>query len=202
MKKWFLLLIIAFTIIILIMEAKLNMEIENKGNDITFSDHSIPNCYIPIYKEAADEYSIPWTLLAAVHRVETIFSTMDPMISPVGAVGHFQFMPRTWIGWKYPGTDLGDITDETDITDVNTITEFGGYGIDASGNGKADPFNMIDATHTAANYLADHGASDNDIEGALIAYNHSQKYVDNVSSYYNLYNEYFEVEIMSIECYE
>ena len=31
--------------------------------------------YIPIYKEA-EEYGIPWTLLAAHHRIETRFSTM------------------------------------------------------------------------------------------------------------------------------
>ena len=38
---------------------------------------SIPEEYIPVYKEAAEEYAIPWTLLAAHHRIETRFSTME-----------------------------------------------------------------------------------------------------------------------------
>ncbi len=49
---------------------------------------AIPEEYIPIYKAAAEEYGIPWTLLAAHHRIETRFSTMDPLLSPAGAEGH------------------------------------------------------------------------------------------------------------------
>lgn len=41
------------------------------------ANNEIPAEYMPIYQEAADEYEIPWELLAAVHRVETRFSTMD-----------------------------------------------------------------------------------------------------------------------------
>ncbi|WP_425429445.1 hypothetical protein [Domibacillus antri] len=53
----------------------------------------IPEEFIPIYKAAAEEYGVPWELLAAHHRVETKFSTMDPMISPVGAEGPMQVRP-------------------------------------------------------------------------------------------------------------
>ena len=28
---------------------------------------------------------------------------MDPLLSPVGAEGHMQFMPCTFVGWGYPG---------------------------------------------------------------------------------------------------
>ncbi|MFC0469551.1 lytic transglycosylase domain-containing protein [Halalkalibacter kiskunsagensis] len=202
MKKWILLVMIVFTTIVLIIETKMNIDRQNEPNHLTFAANSIPNCYISLYKQAAEKYEISWKLLAAVHRVETIFSTMDPMISPVGAVGHFQFMPRTWVGWKYPGSDLGEIQDETDITDVDIIAEFGGYGIDASGTGKADPFNITDAVHAAAKYLADHGASNNNTNAALFAYNHSQIYVDEVLYFYNLYKENFEAKDMSINCFE
>ena len=34
---------------------------------------TIPEHYIPIYQEAAEIYNIPWTLLAAHHRIETRF---------------------------------------------------------------------------------------------------------------------------------
>ncbi|MFP3359731.1 lytic transglycosylase domain-containing protein, partial [Planococcus sp. SIMBA_143] len=35
----------------------------------------VPEEYINLYREAGDEYDVQWELLAAVHRVETKFST-------------------------------------------------------------------------------------------------------------------------------
>ena len=153
----------------------------------------IPKEYVPIYQEAADQYEIPWELLASVHRVETIFSTMDPMVSPVGALGPFQFMPRTWIGWSYPGGRLGEIDEDIDLTDVDLIAEHNGYGVDARGVGKADPFDIYDATYAAAKYLADHGAADGNIEGALFAYNQSNDYVEEVMGFYEAYLDHYEL---------
>lgn len=156
-------------------------------------EHHVPKDYVPIYKEAAEQYDIPWELLASVHRVETIFSTMDPLVSPVGALGHFQFMPRTWVGWSYPGGQLGEIEDDIDLTDLDLITEHNGYGVDGSGNGKADPFDLRDAAYAAAYYLADHGAANGEIEEALFAYNKSDDYVREVMGYYESYLEYYEL---------
>ena len=56
-------------------------------------ESEIPAEYIPIYQAAAEKYGVPWNLLAAVHRIETRFSTLDPMISSVGAEGHLQVRP-------------------------------------------------------------------------------------------------------------
>jgi membrane-bound lytic murein transglycosylase B len=156
-------------------------------------DHSIPEAYLPIYQAAAEEYDIPWELLASVHRVETIFSTMDPLVSPVGALGHFQFMPRTWVGWSHPGSDLGQMEDDIDITDLALIQTNQGYGIDASGNGKADPFELDDSAFAAAKYLADHGAAQGEFEKALYAYNQSQDYVDEVMHYYEAYLQEYQL---------
>ncbi|ARK31231.1 lytic transglycosylase domain-containing protein [Halalkalibacter krulwichiae] len=202
MKKALLFLILCFIIGFLVITGNhYKSEVRRGFLEFSLSDQTIPSCYIPIYKVASEEYSIPWTLLAAVHRVETLFSTMDPMVSHVGAIGHFQFMPRTWIGWAYPGTELGDINDDIDLTDLTVINEYGGYGIDATGNGKADPFNINDSAHTAAKYLADHGASNGDIEKALFAYNRSQDYVDKVNYYYEIYMNDYETKDFSF-CYQ
>ncbi|HAB33222.1 MAG TPA: lysozyme, partial [Exiguobacterium sp.] len=63
-----------------------------------------------IYEQAAARYGIDWKLLASIHRVETIFSNSSAMQSSVGAIGPFQFMPKTWVGWGYEGgTSRGDI---------------------------------------------------------------------------------------------
>lgn len=147
----------------------------------------IPEEYIPIYKSAAEEYGIPWTLLAAHHRIETRFSTMDPLLSPAGAEGHMQFMPCTFVGWSYPGCGglgKGDIP-EHDKTNPAVIKKYGGYGVDANGDGIADPYDIEDAIFSAANYLADSGAADGEYEKAIFNYNRSDKYVNDVLAFFN-----------------
>lgn len=147
----------------------------------------IPEEYIPIYKAAAEEYGIPWTLLAAHHRIETRFSTMDTLLSPAGAEGHMQFMPCTFVGWGYPGCEglgKGNIPDK-DKTDPAIIKKYGGYGVDANGDGIADPFDIEDAVFSAAHYLSKSGAADGEIEKAIFHYNHSDKYVEDVLWFFN-----------------
>jgi membrane-bound lytic murein transglycosylase B len=151
---------------------------------------NIPEEFIPIYKAAAEEYGVPWELLAAHHRVETKFSTMDPMISPVGAEGPMQFMPCTFVGWQHPtcdGLGAGEISQE-EKTDPDVIAKYGGYGVDANGDGKADPFDVEDAIFSAANYLQSNGAAEGDLERAIFAYNKSDQYVSDVLYYVDEYS--------------
>lgn len=152
----------------------------------------IPEDYIPLYKEAAETYGIPWTLLAAHHRIETRFSTMDPLLSPVGAEGHMQFMPCTFVGWSYPGCGglgKGEIPEEDKLNPI-IIEKYGGYGVDANGDGIADPYDLEDALYSAANYLAKSGAADGNFEKAIFNYNHSEKYVKDVLAYFNEFEAY------------
>lgn len=152
-------------------------------------DLKIPEEYISIYIEAGDQYNVPWTLLAAHHRVETRFSTMNTLVSPVGAEGHMQFMPCTFVGWSHPtcnGLGQGEIS-ESEKTNPSVIAKYGGYGIDANGDGVADPFHIEDAIHSAANYLSQSGASDGQLKKAIFHYNHSEQYVEDILYYYNQY---------------
>jgi len=152
---------------------------------------AIPEEYMPIYKAAAEEYGVPWELLAAHHRVETKFSTMDPMLSPVGAEGPMQFMPCTFVGWEHPtcdGLGKGNIP-EAEKTDPAVIAKYGGYGVDANGDGKADPFNAEDAIYSAAHYLSENGAADGDMERAIFAYNKSDQYVSDILYYVDEYTK-------------
>lgn len=162
----------------------------------------VPKEYISIYKKAEEEYGVPWTLLAAHHRIETKFSTMDPLLSPVGAEGHLQFMPCTFVGWSHPsceGLGKGDIPDK-DKVNPDIIAKYGGYGVDANGDGKADPYDMEDAIFSAANYLAASGAADGEIEKAIFNYNRSDKYVEDVLHFYYLYESQLdEIQAASIK---
>lgn len=154
-------------------------------------DLKIPQEYIPIYMEAGETYNVPWTLLAAHHRVETKFSTMSTLISPVGAEGHMQFMPCTFVGWDHPtcnGLGKGDIPKE-EKTNPKIISKYGGYGVDANDDGKADPFDLEDAIYSAANFLSKYGASKGNFKKAIFQYNHSEQYVKDVLYYYDQYEK-------------
>ncbi|WP_338473313.1 bifunctional lytic transglycosylase/C40 family peptidase (plasmid) [Niallia sp. XMNu-256] len=167
------------------------------GGDISeIGANEIPTQFIPIYKEAEQKYGVPWNLLAAHHRVETRFSSINPMLSPVGAEGHMQFMPCTWVGWSHPscgGLGKGNISDSEKVNPA-VISQYGGYGVDANGDGKADPFDIEDAIFSAANYLAANGADEGNIRDAVYAYNHADWYVEEVIGFADQYvNGYVEI---------
>jgi membrane-bound lytic murein transglycosylase B len=112
--------------------------------------YRVPIFLLPVYQAAAVQYDVPWQILAAINEVETDFGT-DLSVSTAGAVGWMQFMPATWLQ----------------------------YGVDATDAGYADPYNPVDAIFAAARYLRAAGASHN-LHRAILAYNHSQAYVEAV----------------------
>lgn len=146
--------------------------------------NGVPPQYMAYYRAAEAKYGVPWHTLAAIHFVETTFSTHPSMTSHVGAIGHVQFMPRTWVGWSYKGgqvTALGDIQGipMEVLTNPAIIKKHGGYGVDANGDGKADPWDIEDAIFSAANYLQKNGYSTSP-RTAVWHYNHDYSYVDKV----------------------
>jgi hypothetical protein len=122
--------------------------------------YRIPLFLLPIYQAASVQYGVPWQILAAINEVETNFGT-DLAVSSAGAVGWMQFMPETWLQ----------------------------YGVDAVGAGYADPYNPVDAIFAAARYLHAAGASSN-LRGAILAYNHSEAYVESVLLRARLFSSY------------
>ncbi|MCM3443616.1 MULTISPECIES: M23 family metallopeptidase [Metabacillus] len=62
---------------------------------------------------------------------------------------------------------------------MSVIASGSGYGRDGDGDGKADPWNVVDAIHTAAYYLSKNGYA-TDKRKAIWHYNHADWYVDKV----------------------
>ena len=118
--------------------------------DELISNFSVPPFLLPIYQAAGIEYGIPWQVLAAINSIETDYGR-NLSVSSAGALGWMQFMPGTW---------------QT-------------YGVDANGDGKADPYNPVDAIFAAARYLKASGGS-SDLHAAILSYNHAEWYVSDV----------------------
>ena len=112
-----------------------------------------------IWQAAGAAYGIPWQVLGAIDKIESNFGrNMGP--SSAGAIGWMQFMPSTWLEW----------------------------GVDANGDGVADPWNAQDAIYSAARYLAAAGGA-SDVRRAVFAYNHADWYVNEVLGLANLYGQ-------------
>jgi murein DD-endopeptidase MepM/ murein hydrolase activator NlpD len=112
---------------------------------------------LALWQQAGSAYAIPWQVLAAINKVESNFGrNMGP--SSAGAIGWMQFMPSTWVRW----------------------------GVDANGDGVADPWNPTDAVFSAARYLAAAGGS-TDLYRGVYAYNHADWYVREVLSLADVY---------------
>ena len=112
---------------------------------------------LELWKSAGQAYGVPWSVLAAINKVESNFGrNMGP--SSAGAIGWMQFMPSTWLRW----------------------------GTDADGNGLADPWDPVDAIYSAARYLAASGAA-TDIRQAVFSYNHAWWYVNDVMGLAQVY---------------
>lgn len=105
---------------------------------------------VPIYKQAGQMFDVPGNVLAGINKIETNMGC-NLNVSSAGAEGWMQFMPSTWAS----------------------------YGMDADGDGKADPNNAVDAIFSAARYLDASGASKN-LYNAILSYNHADWYVKEV----------------------
>jgi len=104
----------------------------------------------PIWRKAGRFFGVDWAILAAITKIESgLGCNMGP--SSAGAIGWTQFLPSTWERW----------------------------GMDADGDGKADPYNAVDAIFSTARYLRVTGAPD-DYYSAIYAYNHADWYVREV----------------------
>ena len=160
----------------------------------------IPERALLAYRTAAAVYgarcALPWQVLAAIGRAESGHAyggqffddglTWEPILGPVldgapfaairdtddgrmdgdrtwdRAVGPMQFIPGTW-RW---------------------------IGVDADGDGSADPHDIDDAAAAAARYLCAHGGDLSDrgaLRTAVLRYNNSSAYADTVLAWADAY---------------
>jgi hypothetical protein len=138
-------------------------------NHATSAD--IPSTYLDLYQQAGRRTDIPWTILAAIGKVESDHGTsrapgVHNGANAAGAAGPMQIGIGGRAGNTWGGTPRHRGTQKT-----------GGYGIDGNNDGWADVYDPADAIPAAAGYLTAHGALD-DIPKAIFAYNHSTSYVN------------------------
>lgn len=121
----------------------------------------IPPELLPIYRAAGEQYGVPWSVLAAIGKVESDHGRST--------------LPGVHEGVNRHGCCAGPMQ----FSIPPHFDTWGTYGVDGNGDGVRNVYDPADAIPSAANLLAANGAAA-DLPRAIYTYNHSQTYVDAV----------------------
>jgi hypothetical protein len=178
----------------------------------TLAANGIPTIALQAYESAAAQYDkadpacrLPWSLLAAIGRVESDHgrfagavlrvdgTSTPPIIGPALNGAGTALVVATPTGVTLDGDRQYDHA----IGPMQIIpSTWLRYTLAATGHATANPFNIFDAAATAARYLCvaggDLGISAGQLR-AVFAYNHSDTYVSTVLTLENAYDSRFTV---------
>jgi membrane-bound lytic murein transglycosylase B len=144
---------------------------------------------------------IPWWVLAGVGRIETRHGTAQgsSLLADGSTTVHILGIPLDGRPGTFPIHDTdGGLLDGDPVWDraVGPMQFIPGtwhrWATDDSGDGTADPHNIYDAAGAAANYLCfNHGdlTDDAKIRAALLSYNHSVPYGNEVMAHGQAYRD-------------
>ncbi|MBW3603218.1 MAG: hypothetical protein KY434_11045, partial [Actinobacteria bacterium] len=134
----------------------------------------IPPGYLQLYQAAPPTWcpGLPWPVLAAIGKLESDHgrSTLPGVhadANAAGAAGPMQIGIRGAAGNTWGGDPVRQVPPEIP------------FGVDGNRDGVASVYEPADAVPAAASYLCAHGAPE-DLDAALLAYNPSSTYVDEV----------------------
>lgn len=165
----------------------------------------IPPALLKLYQDASTNcVGLEWQLVAGIGKVDSDHarlngSTPDPLTgqvkppiigTPLDGVNDSRRTPDTDNG-QYDGDSIWDReVGPFRFTPRSWII----YGVDGNGDGQADPHNIYDAVPAAVRRLCPTGTI-TDMRAALLDYNDSLQYVDEVLGFTDTYSEVGAVEI-------
>jgi hypothetical protein len=164
------------------------------------SGTSLPTTVLAAYQRAQAALALsrpgchlPWQLLAAIGQVESgqarggavdaNGTTLSPILGPVLDGNGFANIPDT-DGGRWDGDPVHDRA----VGPMQFIpSTWATWGADGNGDGVKDPNNVFDAALAAGGYLCADGrdlAVPQDMDRAILGYNHSQAYLNLVRAWY------------------
>jgi len=141
---------------------------------------AIPADYLHLYQQAGQKYGVPWVVLAGIGEVEsnqgrTMLPGVHSGANAFGAAGPMQIGIGGASGNNWGGAPVHPASEQV-----------AGVATDGNGDGTASVYEPADAIDGAAKYLVAHGVQ-NDVSGAVFAYNHLLSYVQSVLRWASVY---------------
>ena len=134
------------------------------ANPSAQADDAIPAGYLSLYRGAGRAYGVPWPVLAGIGAIETDHGRADA--------------PGVHSGRNSFGCCAGPM--QFNLTDGPPST-WDRYAVDGNHDGHQNVYDPADAIPSAANYLhALIRAAGGDVRQAILGYNHSEVYVNDV----------------------
>ncbi len=194
--------------------------VSSAANVVLVSDlasNGIPSVALLAYQHAAAQYDkadpsckLSWPLLAAIGRVESnhgqfagsvlrVDGTSTPRIIGIALNGVGTALVRaTVLGVQLDGDHQFDHA----VGPMQIIpSTWSAYALAATGHATADPFNIYDAATTAARYLCTAGGdltTLTDQQRAVLAYNHSDVYLNTVLSLEQTYAAQANISVPAV----
>ena len=141
---------------------------------------TIPADYLHLYQQAGKKYGVPWVVLAGIGEVEsnqgrTSLPGVHSGANAFGAAGPMQIGIGGAAGDTWGGSPVHPVSEQV-----------AGVATDGNGDGLASVYEPADAIDGAARYLVAHGVQNN-VSGAIFAYNHLTSYVQSVLRWAGVY---------------
>ncbi len=141
---------------------------------------SIPVDYLRLYQQMGQKYGVPWVVLAGIGEVESndgrsTLAGVHSGANAFGAAGPMQIGIGGAAGDTWGGAPVHPASEHV-----------AGFATDGNGDGIASVYEPADAIAGAAKYLVAHGVQNN-IGGAIFAYNHLLSYVQSVLGFASIY---------------
>lgn len=134
-----------------------------------------------------DELLIPWHFLAAIDQYErNLQSVRKDIPKRDSSIISIQFSDEYWSGALNPVRD---------DTRPETISYFGGMGLDGNGDGVASPKDDIDTIFSMATFLSKFGTTDEDFKLALWEYYGSELAVNQIFTISKMYSHFKTIEL-------
>jgi len=133
-----------------------------------------------------DELLIPWHFLAAIDQYERNLQSVRKDIPKRDGIVAIQFSDEYWSGALNPVRD---------DTRPETISYFGGMGLDGNNDGVASPKDDADIIFSMATFLSKFGTTDEDFKLALWEYYGSEQAVNQIFTISNMYRHFKTTEL-------
>jgi len=133
-----------------------------------------------------DELLIPWHFLAAIDQYERNLQSVRKDIPKRDGYIAIQFSDEYWSGALNPVKE---------DTIPETISYFGGMGLDGNNDGIASPKDDVDVIYSMAIYLSKFGSTDEDFKLALWEYYKSEEAVNQIVTISTLYKHFKTTEL-------